>query len=338
MNSNIKRISDIVDRKEYRVFSENCDLVYLNNSQLISVGENGFVEKFKKFFKTIWAKVKALIKYLILKFKRNKSIDERIQFSKMKVYRIKNKLEMAYRAEYEDFTIDTTERILIMSGGIDSPILKSAENFLFYLNRTVENLTDKSGELFTLLKEMFRENSGEERDVTYDAFSLGEFSGVSSYVLKNNNSIYNRKENLDIELDKKNIVKMNFQDFVGTLKFDLHKLVDIGEKSINKAKENIFEKEFKEVQKLVDEGWIDKYFELHGKNYHKIDTDGHFTKVIRNIPEAIQGYLNLYDSTVSICNRLLDLSDECISIFIKEIKTKNGKKIFKKIKGGKDVK
>ena len=73
MNSNIKRISDIVDRKEYRVFSENCDLVYLNNSQLISVGENGFVEKFKKFFKTIWAKVKALIKYLILKFKRNKS-------------------------------------------------------------------------------------------------------------------------------------------------------------------------------------------------------------------------------------------------------------------------
>lgn len=339
MNNNIRRISDIIDRKEYRVFSESCDLVYLNNSKLISSGEDGFVEKFKKFFKTIWAKIKALIKYLILKFKRNKSIDERITFSKMKAHGIKNKLEMAYHAEYEDFTINVPERIYGLKAGSGSPVIQSSKYILSYLKQSIDTLTDRSDEVFKLLKEMFRDNPNEERDITFDALSLGRFSGVGSRVLKRKeNSIYKEKEDLEVELDKKNIVKMNFQDFVTTLKFDHHKLVDIAEKSINKAKENNFEKEFKEIQKLIDEGWVDKYFELHGKDYHKIDTDGYFTKVIRNIPEAIQGYLNLYDSTASVCNKMLDLSDECISIFIKEIKSENGKKILKQIKGGKDVK
>lgn len=338
MNSKIRRISDIVDRKEYRVFSENCDLVYLNNSRLISSGENGFVEKFKKFFKTVWAKIKALIKYLILKFKRNKSIDERIAFSKMKIDRIKNELDMTYHVEYEDFQIDVPERVHRLSGGIHSPIIESADNFFHLLKRSISALTDKSGRVFELMKEMFTDDPNELRNITFDAFLLGDFSGHRSPTLKGKSSIYKYKDTLDAELDKKNMVKMGFHYFSETLKLDLHKLVEIAEQSINKAKENNFEKEFKEVQKLIDEGWIDKYFELHGKDYHKADSDGYFTKVIRNIPEAIQGYLNLYDSTVSVCNKMLDLSDECISIFVKELKSENGKKIFKKIKGGKNVK
>ena len=338
MNSKIKRISDIIDRKEYRVFSESCDLVYLNNSRLISSGENGFVEKFKKFFKTIWAKIKALIKYLILKFKRNKSIDERIVFSKMKVDKIKNKLDMAYYVEYEKFTIDVPARVFRLSEGINSPVIIAAKDFFFHLNRAIKTLTEDSAKIFRLLKEMFKDSPGKERNITFDAFLLGDFSGQNSYVSKNKGGIYQYKDNLDAELDNKNIVKMDFHYFSETLKINLLNLVDITEKSINKAKENVFEKEFREIQKLVDEGWIDKYFELHGKDYHKTDSDGYFTKTIRNIPEAIQGYLNLYDSTVSVCNKMLDLSDDCVSILVKELKSENGKKIFKKVKGGKDVK
>lgn len=338
MNSKIKRISDIIDRKEYRVFSESCDLVYLNNSRLIPAGESGFIEKFKKFFKTIWAKKKALIKYLILKFKRNKSIDERITFSKMKIDRIKNKLDMAYYTEYENFTIDVPERVTRLSGGIHSPIIKSAKELFDVLDYSIKALTDGPGKVFKLMKEMFTDDPNELRNITFDAFLLRDFSGHQSNVLKDKNSIYRYKDDLDSELDKKSMVKMDFHSFSEALKLELHRLVEIAEKSLNKAKENHFEKEFKEIQKLVDEGWIDKYFELHGKDYHKKDSDGYFTKVIRNIPEAIQGYLNLYDSTVSVCNKMLDLSDECVSILVKELKSENGKKIFKKVKGGKDVK
>lgn len=334
MNSKIKRISDIIDKKEYRVFSESCDLVYLNNSRLISVGENGFVEKFKKFFKTIWAKIKALIKYLILKFKRNKSIEERIVFSKMKIDRIKNNLKMVNHSEYKTFEIDVSERVRRLLGGNGSPVIIATNDFFFYLKRAIQTLTEESAKVFRLLKEMFKDSPDKEREIIFDAFLLGDFSGSRSDILKNNGGVYKYKEDLDAELDKKSVVKMKFQHFSENLEAGLNKLVDIAEKSLNKAKENNFEKEFKQLQKLIDEGRIEKYFELYGKDYNTKDDDGYFISCIRNIPEAIQGYLNLYDSTVSVCNKLLDLSDECISILVRELKSENGKKI----KGGKDVK
>ena len=218
MNSKIKRISDIIDRKEYRVFSESCDLVYLNNSRLIPAGESGFIEKFKKFFKTIWAKIKALIKYLILKFKRNKSIDERITFSKMKIDRIKNKLDMAYYTEYENFTIDVPERVTRLSGGIHSPIIKSADNFFHLLKRSISALTDKSGRVFELMKEMFTDDPNELRNITFDAFLLGDFSGHRSPTLKGKSSIYKYKDTLDAELDKKKYGKNGLPLFLRNFK------------------------------------------------------------------------------------------------------------------------
>ena len=136
----------------------------------------------------------------------------------MKIGRIKNELDMTYHVEYEDFQIDVPERVHRLSGGIHSPIIESADNFFHLLKRSISALTDKSGRVFELMKEMFTDDPNELRNITFDAFLLGDFSGHRSPILNGKGSIYKYKDTLDAELDKKKYGKNGLPLFLRNFK------------------------------------------------------------------------------------------------------------------------